>query len=65
MIRNGYTFTVNEMELHVNAMLRFPDIRENPYLKQSSIVVGLLLRVLDLELTEESVHVIHQVLKKY
>lgn len=64
MIRNGYVFRVDEIELLVKAMLQmFPDIRENPYLKHRTVIDDLILTVLDMELTQESVQVIHEVIR--
>ena len=66
LIRNGYIFTVDEIKLLVRVMLQiFPDIRENPYLEERTIVDSLLLTILDMKIIDESVQVIHQVLREY
>lgn len=64
MILNGYTFTVEEIKLMVRTMLLFfPNIYDNPYLKKKTIRQELLLTILKMEITEESVRVIHEVLR--
>lgn len=67
LIQKGYTLTVNEMQPLVNEVLtRFPDIRENPYIENRKDSLGLLLiKVLDMEITDESVQVMDQILRKY
>lgn len=62
----GYTLTVNEVEFLVNGVLnRFSDIQQNPYLKGKGELLSLLVTVLNMQITEESVQVLNQILKKY
>lgn len=64
-ISNGYIFTVDEIKFLVNAMLQlFPDIRENPYLMERSIIFSLLLAIFDMEIMDKSVRVINEVLRE-
>ena len=67
LILRGYTLTENEMQPLVSEVLtRFPDIRENPYIIKRKDSLGLLLiKVLDMEITDESVRVMDQILRKY
>lgn len=67
LLQKGYTLTVEETRLFVGETLkRFPDIRENPYMQMEHKGFTLLMaKVLDMEITKESVSVIEQVLKKY
>lgn len=66
IMKAGLFFTVDEVRLLVRETLQiFPDIWENPYLKERGALDEMLLTVLNMEITDESVLVIHQVLRKY
>ncbi len=67
LIQKEYALMVEEMQLLVGAVLgRFPDIRENVYIKEDkSVFMAVMLKILDLEITEESLSVIEEVIKKY
>ena len=62
----GYILEKDEVEFLVNGVLdRFPDIHTNPYLQECEELQRLLLTVLDMQITDESVQVLNQILKKY
>lgn len=66
-LQKGYKITLEETEYLIHELLeRFPDIRQNKYLKTSKNGIEILLKtVLDMELTQKSVRVMNEVLKKY
>lgn len=67
LLLRGYTISVEEMKFFVEELLTlFPDIRKNKYLEAATEPLFLLLKtVLDMELTQDSVRIIHEVLRKY
>ena len=67
ILGRGYTITLQEIDFLVGELLNlFPDVRENRYLKTTTDGFALLLKtVLDMELTQESVRVMNEILRKY
>lgn len=67
LIQKEYALEVNEIQPIVGEILsRFPDIRENPYIKkEQNALVLLMIKVLDMEITGESVQVMDRILRKY
>lgn len=67
ILGRGYTITLKEIDFLVGELLNlFPDVRENRYLKTTTDGFALLLKtVLDMELTQESVRVMNEILRKY
>lgn len=58
-----------ELEFLVNMMLRqFPDVRDNQYVRSdvsNRTWLRLMITLLDLNFTEESVQVVNEMLRKY
>lgn len=69
VLQKGYTLTKNELQVLIDMVeQRIPNIRKNKYLeknKNSNVWYQLLLTVLDMEITEESIKVINEILRKY
>lgn len=67
ILQRRYPLTVDEVSFLTNAVLtRFPDIRENPYIKKEKNGLTLLMiKALDMEITDESVRVMEQIFRKY
>lgn len=68
-IQKGYMLTKEEMEFLVNMTLRlFPNIKQNKYVRADvaeSTWNKLIVTILDLEFTDESIQAINRILKKY
>lgn len=69
LIQKGYTLAKEELNFLVNMTLeRFPLIRENQYVKKvsnESIWNKLIVTILDIDFTDESVQMVNELLKKY
>lgn len=67
LLKKGYLLTKQELSFFVGVTWeKFPHIRQNKYLeKRSNAYIILLLKLLELDITEESVQAINDVLKKY
>lgn len=66
-LQKGYVLTKDELRFLIDMMAEmFPNIRKNKYLKESqSTWDSLMLTVIDMEITDESVKVINDILGKY
>lgn len=66
-IQKGYALTEERLKFLIDIMLgNFPDVRKNRYLQEcQNTWDSLMLTLLDLEITGESVKVINDILKKY
>lgn len=67
LLKKGYSLTKQELLFFVNVTLeKFPYIRKNRYLEErSNAFIILILKLLELDITEESTRVINDVLRKY
>lgn len=66
-LRKGYYLTEKELRLYVEKTLeRFPAIRDNKYLKErNNAYIVLLVKLLDLDITEQSACIINEIFRKY
>lgn len=68
-VQKGYVLAKEELEFLVNMMLRqFPDVRDNQYVRSdvsNRTWLRLMITLLDLNFTEESVQVVNEMLRKY
>ncbi|MBD5515136.1 MAG: glycosyltransferase family 2 protein [Lachnospiraceae bacterium] len=66
-LQKGYVITKQELLILIHMVLRmFPDVRKNKYLtKKKDLWDSLMLKLLDVEITDESVSVINDILYKY
>lgn len=68
-IQKGYKLTKDELSFLVSMVLRqFPDVRDNRYIRNdvsNRTWIRLMVTLLDLEFTDESVQVVNEMLRKY
>ncbi len=66
-LRKGYFLTKEELFFFTEKTLeRFPGIRDNKYVcEKNNAYIVLLLKLLDLDITEQSAYVINEIFKKY
>ena len=66
-LKKGYFLTKEEVQFYMDMTLeKFPAITGNQYIyKRSKAYNMLLLKLFDMEITDESVRVINEVFKKY
>ena len=68
-VQKGYVLANEELEFLVDMMLRqFPDVRDNQYVRSdvsNRTWLRLMITLLDLNFTEESVQVVNEMLRKY
>lgn len=68
-IQKGYTLTKEDLDFLVSITLRqFPNIRENRYVKRdvnNSVWLKLMITLLDLNFSKESVQLTNEILRKY
>lgn len=65
-LQKGYVLTKEELIFLTDMLLgTFPTVRKNKYFKKQSAWDSLMLTVLDMEITDESVQVINDILRKY
>lgn len=64
--QKGYTITVQEMQEQVDTVHDyFPNASDNPYLAKQSNWEAFLMTVVNIEITEESMAVVNQILRKF
>ena len=66
-LRKGYFLTKEELFFFTEKTLeRFPGIQDNKYVREkNNAYIVLLLKLLDLDITEQSAYVINEIFKKY
>lgn len=68
-IQKGYVLTKEELKPLIDMVLKwFPHARDNCYIKRSydvNVWVKMIMTLLDMEITDESVKVINEILPKY
>lgn len=66
-LQKGYLLTKDELTFLIRMLLQmFPDVRKNKYIEQrKSIWYELMMSLLNMEITDESVPVINKILIKY
>lgn len=67
VLQKGYTLAKDELKFLVDMVtVSFPNVRNNLYIRRNKkIWDNLVLKLLDLEISDESVSVINEILRKY